>query len=284
MSNAAQPPDRATTKRALQRMNNEAFEHFVAELWERQGWTCEVSQKSRDKSLDVLAERDSPYHMRHAIQAKRYQQGNNVGGPTVSEIASLTDYFDADSALVVTTSDFTRDARERAEQLHQVKLIDGDDLVDMVVDMEAYDLVEQYGERIRSGREAETKPQVAIEKQTAAVSQTTAIQSDRLVDGIINTLGGYPLVVGIGTVWLFGGLILRAGWIGGPIGGIFALGLLFGPIMSFGGVYADTTRIRANEHIDWNPNPVGYLGGMLLALPVAVIIWYGIRQKKLNNG
>jgi hypothetical protein len=131
-------------------MDNEAFEHFVADLWERQGWTCEVSQKSRDKSLDVLAERESPYHMRHAIQAKRYQQGNNVGGPTVSEIASLTDYFNADSALVVTTSDFTRDARERADRLHQVKLIDGSALVDMVVEQEAYDLVERYAEQIRS--------------------------------------------------------------------------------------------------------------------------------------
>lgn len=130
-------------KRWLQGMGNEDFEHFVADLWERQGWSCEVSQKSRDKSLDVLAEKEQPYHQRHAIQAKRYKSGNNVGGPKISEYASLRDQFDADAALVVATSGYTRDARERAETLN-VKLIDGDDLVDMIEEHNAHDLLHRY--------------------------------------------------------------------------------------------------------------------------------------------
>ena len=130
-------------KRWLQGMENEDFEYFVADLWERQGWTCEVSQKSRDKSLDVLAEKEQPYHQRHAIQAKRYKAGNNVGGPKISEYASLRDQFDADAALVVATSGYTRDARERAETL-KVKLIDGNDLVDMIEEHDAHDLVHKY--------------------------------------------------------------------------------------------------------------------------------------------
>ncbi|MGQ3412450.1 restriction endonuclease [Natrinema sp. LN54] len=30
-------------------MDNEDFEHLVADLWERQGWQTQVSQKSRDR-------------------------------------------------------------------------------------------------------------------------------------------------------------------------------------------------------------------------------------------
>lgn len=141
-------------KRRLQSMGNEDFEYFVADLWERQGWQTSVSQKSRDKSLDVMAEKADPYDQRHAIQAKRYKEGNRVGGPKISEYASLRDYFDADASVVVTTSGYTSDARERAESLN-VKLVDGDDLVQLVEQLGAYDLVEKYSPTPASSEDQE---------------------------------------------------------------------------------------------------------------------------------
>lgn len=153
---------RADLLATLQSMDDEDFEYFLADLWSVQGWDCDVSQKSQDKSLDVMAERDDPYHQRHAIQAKRYQAGNNVSGPTVSEISSLTDYFDADLALIVTTSDFTSDARDRADQLG-VKLIDGKQLVQIIKENDALDLVDKYVEANDAGTTAAIDSDVDVD-------------------------------------------------------------------------------------------------------------------------
>jgi hypothetical protein len=156
-------PADSEIKAYLQRMGNEEFEHFVADLWQRRGWETGVSQKSRDKSLDVMAEKEDPYLRREAIQAKRYKEGNNVGGPKVAEYSSLTETFDADTAVVVTTSDFTRDAQERAQELN-VKQVNGDQLASMVAETGAYDLLEKYTEFTRtssddgSGEPSATNP------------------------------------------------------------------------------------------------------------------------------
>ncbi len=133
----------AELKRRLRSVDLDAFEQFVADLWGRQGWETRVTRRSRDESLDVMAERTEPYTQRHAIRAKRYAADNPVGGPEVAEYSSLTDQFDADVAVVVTTSDFTTDARERAET-PGVKPVDGDDLVSIVRRQEAGDLLREH--------------------------------------------------------------------------------------------------------------------------------------------
>lgn len=73
---------RATLKQQLQTMDNYAFEHFVADLWEMMGWQTEVSQASLDAGIDVIAEKESPYHHR---SSHRVSASNSSHRPSQTE-------------------------------------------------------------------------------------------------------------------------------------------------------------------------------------------------------
>lgn len=137
-------------KAQLQSMGDYAFEHFVADLWAERGYSTEVSQEAIDAGIDVVATKQAPYPQKELIQAKRYKAGNTVGGPDVQQYASLKHQGEnVDSVVVVTTSSFTRHARERADDLN-VKLVDGDQLVQMVQELDATHLLAQHGVAVES--------------------------------------------------------------------------------------------------------------------------------------
>lgn len=135
--------NRADIKRLLQEMDEYEFEHLVADLWGLDGWNTIVSQASNDKGIDVTATKDVPFSRKELIQAKRYADGNYVGGPEIQQYSSLQiQEPDVDSVVVVTTSRFSKPAEDMASRLN-VKLIDGDLLVDMVKEKDE-DLVTEY--------------------------------------------------------------------------------------------------------------------------------------------
>lgn len=134
----------SVTKDRLQSMDAERFEQFVADLWQRQGWETAVTSPSADGGIDVVATRNDTFPEKHVIQAKRYSEGNKVGGPDIQQYASLRQQEPGtDMVAVVTTSSFTSAASERADDLN-VKLVDGDALVDLVKEYDARELVDQY--------------------------------------------------------------------------------------------------------------------------------------------
>ncbi len=128
----------------LQQMDPYEFEHFIAELWTRMGWETTVSSASTDKGVDVIARKETPYEQTLLIQAKRYGPNSTVGLPDIQQYSSLRhQYDDVDKVLVVTTNEFTGQARELADQLN-VKLINGNDLAELIAEQEALDLVDEY--------------------------------------------------------------------------------------------------------------------------------------------
>lgn len=134
----------AQLKAALQRMDAYEFEHFIGDLWERMGWQTDVSTAAADKGVDVTAKKASPYEQTLLIQAKRYGPNTTVGSPEVQQYASLRhQYRGVDKVLLVTTNEYTGQAKDLAENLN-VKLIDGDELVQLVLEHDALDLVANY--------------------------------------------------------------------------------------------------------------------------------------------
>ncbi len=134
----------AQLKAALQRMDAYDFEHFIGDLWERMGWQTDVSTAAADKGVDVTAKKASPYEQTLLIQAKRYGPNTTVGSPEIQQYASLRhQYHGVDKVLVVTTNGYTGQAKDLAENLN-VKLIDGDELVQLVLEHDALDLVADY--------------------------------------------------------------------------------------------------------------------------------------------
>ena len=116
----------------LRQMDEYEFEELVADVWEAQGWNTTVTSGSNDRGVDVFAEKKSPFQQKMLIQAKRYGESNKVGGPEIREYASLKQQEDnVDSVVIVTTSSFTPQAQQIAQDLN-VKLIDGSLFSEMV--------------------------------------------------------------------------------------------------------------------------------------------------------
>lgn len=170
-------------KRQLQAMDNYDFEHLVAELWEQRGWNTEVEQQSGDAGVDVRATKDVPYSQKALIQAKRYSSDNTLGGPDIQQYAALKHQEEnVDKAIVVTTGRFTSSAEERGKDLN-VKLIDGDDLVEIIEQTNAYDAVEEYVGVSTSGSDGEFSSSTTSQDDDFYIPPKRREQLDEVIDG-----------------------------------------------------------------------------------------------------
>jgi hypothetical protein len=131
-------------KSILQQINDYDFEHLIADLWAKQGWETRVLQASNDRGIDVEARRADSFEQKHLIQVKRYSADNKVGSEMVQQYASLRHQEEnVDAVIIITTSDFTRQAKEIATDLN-LKLINGSDLVELIEKQDAIDIVNKY--------------------------------------------------------------------------------------------------------------------------------------------
>ncbi|WP_399094901.1 restriction endonuclease [Streptomyces sp. BBFR2] len=112
---------------AYQHMSGSQFEHAIADLARRDPGVrmATVSGGANDRALDVLVQLTDG--RRIAIQCKRFAAGNRVGAPVVYAVnGTYRAYHRCDTALIVTTSDFTQDARRANAELDQpLRLVDG---------------------------------------------------------------------------------------------------------------------------------------------------------------
>lgn len=94
-------------------MTGVQFENYVAERLIAAGWTdVELTPASGDHGVDVLCSNEG---IRYAIQCKRYK--SLIDTKAVQEVYTGRGIYDADRAVVITNSTFTRQAREMAEKL-----------------------------------------------------------------------------------------------------------------------------------------------------------------------
>ena len=196
----------AELKTALQQMDPYDFEHFVADLWNRMGWQTEVSSAAMDQGVDVTARKQHPYEQTTLIQAKRYGPNTTVGSPDIQQYASLGQQYDGvDKVIVVTTNEFTGQARDLADRLN-VKLINGDSLVSLVIEHDALDLVDNYLEfvtTVESESDSEHPQQQADETQPEAAETTTTAEPESTTHS-----GAVP-----STVWEKTIMVAIPGWI-----------------------------------------------------------------------
>ncbi len=223
-------------KAVLQEMDPYEFEYFVGDLWERMGWETTVSTASADKGVDITARKSSPYDQLLLIQAKRYGPNTTVGSPEIQQYASLRNQFDGvDKVLLVTTNDYSRQAREIATDLN-VKLINGDELVELIHEYDSLDLVAKYLDFIQpveeSYSEAETKIEAesgvsagglptesSTDSQSTQTTHSEAVPSTRWRNAVLGaSLGWLVVFFGVTTIpeglW---GLLFVGTWFGLPV-------------------------------------------------------------------
>lgn len=128
----------------LQSVDGYDFEELVADVWEARGWQTRVTSGSRDRGVDVVATRRTPFKEKHVVQAKRYSEGNKVGSEEIQRYASLRQQeSNADAVVVVTTSEFTSQAESVGADLN-VKLVDGATLAELILDEALLEVVTPY--------------------------------------------------------------------------------------------------------------------------------------------
>jgi len=98
-------------KNRFQRLKPREFEELVANLFIKMGYNATLSQHVGDYGVDVLAEKGPD---RIAIQVKRYAPDNKVGSPDVQKVLGSMFRYNANKAILITTSDFTEAAKEQA--------------------------------------------------------------------------------------------------------------------------------------------------------------------------
>lgn len=87
------------------------FEELVAELFHRMGYTVELTPRTRDGGLDIIAiERSDLGAAMTLIECKRYSERNHVGVDVVRGLYGVVEQRRATRGIIATTSYFTRDA------------------------------------------------------------------------------------------------------------------------------------------------------------------------------
>lgn len=129
---------RKELKKKLHEMNPYRFENLIGELLEAMGYEdVEVTQASKDKGVDVLGTvQNGISTVREVIQVKRFK--NNINRSTVAQLRGDIPIFDAYRGTIITTSDFTKDAKNTALDNRgiPVTLINGEKLIDLMIEHE----------------------------------------------------------------------------------------------------------------------------------------------------
>jgi restriction system protein len=107
------------------------FARFVAHLLQTMGYQTRVSPEGADGGVDIVAHRDELGFEPPIIKVQVKSGSGNVGQP---EVSSLLGALSAgENGLVITLSSYTTQARTFARNKGNLRLIDGDDLVDLTL-------------------------------------------------------------------------------------------------------------------------------------------------------
>lgn len=191
-------------------MSGIEFERFVADLLRHNDFTnVYTTQASGDNGVDIIAKKDK---LKYAIQCKRYS--SNIGNHAVQEVFSGKVFYGADVAVVVTTSDFTRQAVVAASKL-DVKLWGRQKLNSLIV--EANKRTKAYLKREKKLEKEEIKRKKKEEKfQKKNRNQIKIIYSQSPNDNNMKNCPKCNRVVSEGVSFCIGcGINLKVNFIDG---------------------------------------------------------------------
>jgi len=128
----------------LYKLEPRVFEELIAELLYKSGFEVELTAQTRDGGKDIIA-----FHnvlnikSKYLFECKRYAIENKVSIDVVQRLYGIKHAEGANKAVVVTTSDFTRDARAfAAAHRWDLELKAYEDLLDWLRKVSAKD---EYG-------------------------------------------------------------------------------------------------------------------------------------------
>lgn len=106
------------------------FEAFTAHLLECMGYTARVTDKSGDGGVDVIAHTDELGFQPPIIKVQCKRQTDQIGEPAANQL--LGTLGDGEFGLFITLGSYSRPARMLERNRSKLRLIDGDELVDLI--------------------------------------------------------------------------------------------------------------------------------------------------------
>ena len=115
------------------------FEVLVVDLLKKMGYggsfDSEVTRYVRDDGIDGIIYEDKLGLDKIYIQAKRYKAENTIGKPQIQQFAGALDEQKATKGVFITTSDYSRDARNYVGNLSKkIVLINGQELTRFMIE------------------------------------------------------------------------------------------------------------------------------------------------------
>ena len=119
----------------LHSLASRKFEEVIAELLEDMGWEVHLTKQTRDGGRDILAFLNTDLgRFLCLVEAKRYSPERPVGVELVRNLYGALADEQANSALLVTTSYFSPDAKEfQRRHVYQISLREYHDVVDWIM-------------------------------------------------------------------------------------------------------------------------------------------------------
>jgi restriction system protein len=106
----------------VHKLSPRQFEELIADLLRDMGYDVTLTKTTRDGGADILASiKNDLGKFLYLIDAKKYSEKNKIGVDMVRTLLGTLADYQASSAMLVTTSSFTKDARAM-EKRHQWQL------------------------------------------------------------------------------------------------------------------------------------------------------------------
>lgn len=119
-------------KQLARKLKGHAFAAFVGHLLEKMGYRTRVSAPGPDHGIDIIAHRDELGFEPPLVKVQVKSSEGSIGEPTVSSLYGKVD--EKEFGLLVTLGRFSSQAKNFAFSKGNLRLIDGDELVDLIFD------------------------------------------------------------------------------------------------------------------------------------------------------
>lgn len=121
--------------RDLYKLTPREFEKLLADLLQDMGWDVELTKQTRDGGSDILAYLNTDVgRLLCLVEAKHYREDRKIGVDLVRTLYGTLCDAQANSAMMVTTSTFTKDAKTfQQKHKYQLSLKDYADIVEWIL-------------------------------------------------------------------------------------------------------------------------------------------------------
>lgn len=118
-------------RKLAQELKGHPFADFVGHLLQKMGYNTRISPEGIDGGVDIIAHKDELGFEPPIIKVQVKSTEGSIGDPIVSALYGKVDH--GEFGLVVTLGTFTTQAKTFARNKSNLRLIDGNDLVDIIL-------------------------------------------------------------------------------------------------------------------------------------------------------